>query len=161
MEKVYHTIVVGIPTKRQDTIRARLLRIENAKNEAKVRVDEAGQSAVTHYTVLQTITAQQSFSLLECRIETGRTHQIRVHMAYIGHPVLADRAYGDKSINSYVRRDFRITRQLLHAQSLTFVHPKTRKKLRVEAPYPSDFQSMVSSYKKDLQQMSSPVILDA
>ncbi len=125
MEKVYHTIVVGIPTKRQDTIRARLLRIDNAKNEAKVRVDETGQAAVTHYTVLQTFTTQQSFSLLECRIETGRTHQIRVHMAHIGHPVLADRAYGDKSINSYARRDLGITRQLLHAQSLTFVHPKT------------------------------------
>jgi 23S rRNA-/tRNA-specific pseudouridylate synthase len=53
MEKIYHTIVLGIPPKRQDTIRARLLRIENAKNEAKVKVDETGQSAVTHYTVVQ------------------------------------------------------------------------------------------------------------
>ena len=161
MEKVYHLIVLGFPTKRQDTIRARLLRIENAKNEAKVRVDEAGQSAITHYTVLQTFTAHQPFSLLECRIETGRTHQIRVHMAYIGHPVLGDRSYGDKSINSYIRRDLGITRQLLHAQSLTFVHPKTRKKLRIEAPYPPDFLNILSSPKKDLQQMTSPVILDA
>ncbi len=160
MEKVYHTIVLGIPTKRQDTIRARLLRIDNAKNEAKVRVDGAGQSAITHYTVLQTFIAHQSFSLLECRIETGRTHQIRVHMAYIGHPVLADRAYGDKSINSYIRRDLGITRQLLHAQSLTFVHPRTHKKLMIQAPYPPDFLSILGSPKKDLQQMGSPGILD-
>jgi 23S rRNA pseudouridine1911/1915/1917 synthase len=101
---------------------------------------------------LQTIMTNQAFSLLECRIETGRTHQIRVHMAHIGHPVLADRAYGDRSTNSYVWRDLGITRQLLHAQSLTFVHPKTRKKLRVEAPYPDDFTRMLTLWQKDLQQ---------
>lgn len=100
-----------------------------------------------------------TLSLLECRIETGRTHQIRVHMAHIGHPVLADRAYGDKSINSYVRRDLGITRQLLHAQSLTFVHPKTRKKLTIEAPYPLDFLSILALSKKDLQQIHSPDII--
>ncbi len=53
MDKIYHTIVLGIPAKRQDTVRARLLRVENAKNEAKVKVDETGQSAVTHYKILQ------------------------------------------------------------------------------------------------------------
>lgn len=83
MEKIYHTIVVGIPSKKQDTIRAKLLRIENAKNEAKVRVDERGQSATTHFSFLQKVEFNHSFSLLECRIETGRTHQIRVHMAHI------------------------------------------------------------------------------
>ena len=135
------------------------MRIPDAKNEAKVRVDEAGQSAITHYTVLQTFTAHQAFALLECRIETGRTHQIRVHMAHIGHPVLGDKAYGDRSINSYVRRDLGVIRQLLHAQSLTFVHPKTRKKLTVEAPYPSDFLSILDLSKKDLQQVDSPDII--
>ena len=159
MEKVYHAIVVWAPIKRQDTIRARLLRIPDAKNEAKVRVDEAGQSAITHYTVLQAFSTNQPFSLIECRIETGRTHQIRVHMAYIGHPVLGDKAYGDRSINSYIRRDLAITRQLLHAQSLTFVHPKTRKKLTVVAPYPSDFLSILGLSKKDLQQIDSPDII--
>ena len=161
MEKIYHTIVAWIPTKRQDTIKARLLRIPDAKNEAKVQVDAAGQSAITHYVVSQTFIAHQPFSLLECRIDTGRTHQIRVHMAYIGHPVLADRAYGDKSINSYVRRNLGITRQLLHARSLTFVHPKTWKKLTVEAPYPSDFLSILNLSKKDLQQIGSPDIIHA
>jgi 23S rRNA pseudouridine955/2504/2580 synthase len=162
MEKVYHTIVLGIPTKIQDTIRARLLRIPDAKNEAKVRIDEAGQSATTHYIVLQTFTINASlFSLLECRIETGRTHQIRVHMAHIGHPVLGDKAYGDSSINSYMRRDLGITRQLLHARSLTFVHPKTRKRLKIEAPYPPDFSSILNLDKKHLQQTLSPDIIKA
>lgn len=174
MEKVYHTIVAWVPLKRQDTIRARLLRIPDAKNEAKVRVDETGQSATTHYRVVESFETplirgntggsiwenkSPVFSLLECRIETGRTHQIRVHMVYIGHPVLADRAYGDKSINSFVRRDLGITRQLLHAYSLTFVHPKTRKKLTIEAPYPPDFATILSLSKKDLQQTDSPDIL--
>lgn len=166
IEKIYHTIVSGIPTKYQDTIRARLLRIDNAKNEAKVRVDESGQSAITHYKIINTKEllvknseiqkyssthwssipiSWVSISLLECRIETGRTHQIRVHMAYIGHSVLADKAYGDKSINSYIRRNLAIDRQLLHAHSLAFTHPKTHKKLHIVAPYPLDFSQMISS----------------
>ncbi len=159
MEKIYHAIVLGTPIKRQDTIRARLLRVDNAKNEAKVRIDERGQSAITHYTVLETLMTHQIFSLLECRIETGRTHQIRVHMAHIWCPVLGDKAYGDPSINSYIRRDLGITRQLLHARSLTFLHPHTRKYLCVEAPYPLDFLSMVNPQKKDLQQTLSLDIL--
>ena len=80
-------------------------------------------------------------------------------MAHIGYPVLGDRAYGDRSINSYVRRELGITRQLLHAQSLTFVHPKTRKKLTIEAPYPLDFLSILNLSKKDLQQKDSPDII--
>lgn len=139
MEKMYHAIVVGTPLKRQDTIRARLLRIENAKNEAKVRVDELGQSAITHYSVLKTNSGSQILSLLECRIETGRTHQIRVHMAFLKNPILWDKAYGDKSVNSYVKRNFMIDRQMLHARQLTFTHPKSYNKMVVEAPYPADF----------------------
>lgn len=144
MEKVYHTIVKGIPLKKQDTIRARLLRIENAKNEAKVRVDDLWQSATTHFTLLQELHINQPFSLLECRIETGRTHQIRVHMAHIWHPVVWDRAYGDRSINSYISRELWISRQLLHARSLAFIHPKNNQKLIIEAPYPTDFAKILS-----------------
>jgi 23S rRNA pseudouridine955/2504/2580 synthase len=145
IEKIYHTIVLWAPTKRQDTIRARLVRIENAKNEAKVQVSEEWQSAVTHYSVLRVFSTNPEFSLLECRIETGRTHQIRVHMAHIGYPVLADRAYGNKSINSFLKRDLGIGRQLLHAYSLVFIHPKTLKKITIEAPYPKDFLKILAS----------------
>ncbi len=164
IEKIYHTIVLGIPKKSQDSIKARLKRVDNAKNEAKVQVDEMGQSAVTHYKIvtskkLQVRTSETLkqyihwtlnfelwtfISLLECRIETGRTHQIRVHMSHIGHPILADKAYGDKSINSYLKREFYIDRQLLHAYSLSFNHPKTHKKLFITAPYPIDFDMMMT-----------------
>ncbi len=142
IEKVYHTLVVGIPEKRRDTIRAKLLRVENAKNEAKVRVDESGQSAVTHYEMLQSF---GRYSLLECRIETGRTHQIRVHLASIGHPILGDSSYGDKSVNSFMKRENHIVRQMLHARLLEVVHPKTQKRLTVESPYPEDFHSLLTS----------------
>lgn len=139
MNKVYHAIVCGIPQKPMDTIRARLLRIENAKNEAKVRVDESGQSAITHYKILNTISHPESLTLIECRIETGRTHQIRVHMNHIGHPVLMDRAYGNKSINSFLKRQYGVDRQLLHARELSFWHPKLQRILTIQAPYPEDF----------------------
>ena len=93
IEKVYHALVVGALKKNQDTIRAKLLRKTDAKNEAKVIVDENGQEAITHYRVLQENIGEK-YSLLECRIETGRTHQIRVHLSHIGHPILGDKAYG-------------------------------------------------------------------
>jgi 23S rRNA pseudouridine1911/1915/1917 synthase len=154
IEKVYHAIVCGVPAKPADTIRARLLRIEDARDEAKVRVDEAGQSALTHYKVvkseewrvkrLETDSTTPIYSLLECRIETGRTHQIRVHLAYIGCPILGDKAYGDKKINSYMSRHQGITRQMLHARVLSFTHPVTKKRLSVEAPYPEDFAKLMS-----------------
>lgn len=139
IDKIYHAIVSDIPIKQEGTIRNRLLRTENPKNEAKVRIDDAGQTAITHYSVLENfIIGSQHFSLIECRIETGRTHQIRVHLSHIGHPVLWDWAYGNKSINSYIKRELGINRQLLHARSIGFIHPKTHKKLIIEAKYPID-----------------------
>jgi RluA family pseudouridine synthase len=143
IEKIYHTIVVGTPKKPRDTIRARLLRIEEARDEAKVRVDPNGQEAITHYRILNANICDNKYSLLECHIETGRTHQIRVHMAYIGHPILGDKAYGDRGENSFAKREHNITRQLLHARSLTFVHPVSGKELRIEAPYEEDMDKIV------------------
>jgi 23S rRNA-/tRNA-specific pseudouridylate synthase len=65
-------------------------------------------------------------------------------MAHISHPIIGDRAYGDKSLNSYMRRELLIDRQLLHAYSLSFIHPITQKKQTVIAPYPSDFQMIIN-----------------
>lgn len=142
IEKIYHAIVLGKPSEKSWTIRAKLLRIENAQNEAKVRVDEAWQWAITHYRCMQSWDIHEDtpwYSLLECRIETGRTHQIRVHMAHIGCPILADKAYGQKKENSYFSRHKSIDRQMLHARALSFIHPVTKKRLSIEAPYPTDF----------------------
>lgn len=147
IEKIYHAIVLGSPRSPQGTMDERILRIENAKNEAKVRVDPDGQKAVTHYRVLkqQVIDAIKdiTISLLECRIETGRTHQIRVHLLNHKCPILWDGTYGDKKINAYFYTHHHISRQMLHARTLLLTHPKTKKKLCIEAPYPKDFASMV------------------
>lgn len=160
IEKIYHALVFGVPEKLQDTIRARLLRIEDARDEAKVRVDDAWQSAVTHYRVVKskkwesweqethwTLNSKPlpSISLLECRIETGRTHQIRVHLAHIGCPIIWDKAYGNKKYNSYLARKQWTQRQMLHARELLFVHPITKKNLHIVAPYPGDFISILDA----------------
>jgi RluA family pseudouridine synthase len=144
IEKIYHTLVAGIPEIPRDTIRYKLLRIENAQNESKVRVDSAGQSAITHYQILRQYTQhEEKYALLECRIETGRMHQIRVHLAAIGHPILWDRAYGHISLNSFFRRKSWIDRQLLHARRLIFRHPLTKTVIDIEAPYESDFSQLL------------------
>lgn len=145
IEKVYHAVVSGKMTKPRATLEERLLRRENVKDEAKVVVHPSGQRAVTHYATLREFQRDGAlFSLLECRIETGRTHQIRVHLAHQGHPIIGDRAYGDKSINSFLRRWYGIDRQFLHARSLSFLHPKTKKRLTIEAPYSLDIESFLS-----------------
>jgi len=145
IEKIYHAIVLGVPRVKTGTVRARLKRIENARNEAKVQVSEDGQSAVTHYEVLSEFTLGTDMcSLVECRIETGRTHQIRVHMKHIGHPILGDKAYGEKRINSFLEREYNIRGQLLHARSLTFIHPRTTKEIKVIAPYDERFGKIVT-----------------
>lgn len=137
--KIYHTIVVGIPEKRRDTISVPLRRRDNAQDEAKVIVDlDAGQRAITHTTLIQSGISGK-YSLLECQIETGRTHQIRVHLAHRGTPILGDKAYGNKKENSFARGTFSITRQLLHAHSLILSHPITWEKMTLIAPYPDDF----------------------
>lgn len=144
IEKVYHAIVLGTPPKPRDTIRAKLKRIEQAKNEAKVQVDPTGQEAITHYSTLREHLFAR-YSLLECRIETGRTHQIRVHMASIGCPILGDKAYGNRSENAFSERQYGIKRQLLHAYSLSFLHPLSQKQITVQAPYKADMKRIIES----------------
>jgi 23S rRNA pseudouridine1911/1915/1917 synthase len=144
IEKIYHAIIIWIPKEKEWTIKAKIERIENARNEAKVQISENGQSATTHYRVLQSFAVWISTaSLIECRIETGRTHQIRVHMKHIGHPLCGDRAYWDKGMNSFLLREYALSGQLLHAHKLIFTHPKTGKKLEVTAPYPESFEKII------------------
>lgn len=142
MEKRYLAVVVG-KLAGKDTIKAPLLRVENAKNESKVRVDPQGQKAITHYASLGD---SLKVSLIRAELETGRMHQIRVHLASIGHPILGDGAYGSKSVNREFQLKGEATRQMLHAHELSFVHPKTRKKMVVMAPIPEDMQTIISNY---------------
>lgn len=95
-------------------------------------VTETGQTAITHFSILQ---QGERYSLLELQLETGRTHQIRVHLAYVGCPVLGDRMYGSKS--SF------ISRQALHAAALELFHPISGEKISIAAPEPEDFKNII------------------
>jgi len=116
--------------------------------------DEKGRHAVTHYRVLERF---GYVTLVECRLETGRTHQIRVHFRHIGHPLFNDELYGGSEIlkgttftkyRQFVQNCFKlIPRQALHAQSLGFRHPSTGAYLQFDSEYPDDFQSVIAKWR--------------
>lgn len=141
IQKLYHTIVLGKFDKKHGTINKKLLRIEHAKDEAKVQVSENWLKAITHFKVITEI--KEKYSLLECKIETWRTHQIRVHLSSLWHPILGDKAYGNAKENSFARREYGVQRQLLHAFSLSFLHPITKKPIHIEAPYFQDMKKFI------------------
>ncbi len=116
---------------------------------------EYGKDAITHYKVLERF---NYVTLVECRLETGRTHQIRVHMQYIGHPLFNDDFYGGDRIvkgtvftkyKQFVDNCFAICqRQALHAKELGFIHPTTKKEMFFESPLPDDIQAVIEKWKK-------------
>ena len=104
--------------------------------------EKNGRRAVTHYRVLERFV---QFTWIECRLETGRTHQIRVHMASIGHPVLGDQVYGPKKC------PFKLQGQTLHAGILGFVHPRTGAYMEFEAELPQYFQGLLDKLRGGVQ----------
>ena len=98
-----------------------------------------GRRAVTHYRQLN---HAKGFSLIECRLETGRTHQIRVHMASVGHPLLGDEVYGP------ARQPFSLEGQTLHAGVLGFIHPRTGEYVEFSAPLPAYFEELLEKLRK-------------
>ena len=146
LERRYRALVWGAP-RRRGTIETEIGR--SPQNPLKMAVLRAGRSAVTHYEVLETYGKDAPASLVECRLETGRTHQIRVHMAHIGHPLLGDPLYGagfasKAAILSEAAQDAlaRLGRQALHAAVLGFRHPETGARLRFESALPDDMASL-------------------
>lgn len=131
-EKEYLAIVSGIPDRLKGEIRFPLGCCPG--QPLKMRVDSNGKSAITSYKVEKIFS---SSSLLRVRIATGRTHQIRVHMANIGHPLLGDQLYGTEE--SLSLKGF--SRTALHAVSVQFPHPFSGQKIRIEAPLPEDFET--------------------
>lgn len=122
VEKTYHALVAGVPEPREGIINAPLLRMDTGRtDEAKVMVDPRGQSAETSYTVLKT-GVKKDWSLVELHPKTGRTHQIRVHMAHIGHPLIGDRRYNWPSVTRFPElKSFHNRRgHLLHAMKIHF-----------------------------------------
>ncbi len=128
--KIYHALVQGHPDPTEGTIDGPIGR--HPKHDYKWAVVAGGKDAVTHYSTLEAVRAA---SLLRIDLETGRTHQIRVHTAAIGHPCVGDLTYGADPV---LAGDLGLTRQWLHAMELTFDHPATGRSLTVESAYPED-----------------------
>jgi 23S rRNA pseudouridine1911/1915/1917 synthase len=115
---------------------------------------ESGKHAVTHYKVLERL---GYLTLIECRLETGRTHQIRAHLKYIGHPLFNDERYGGNKIlkgttftkyKQFVQNCFSmIPRQALHAKTLGFIHPKTGKKIVFDSDLPDDMAQVIDKWR--------------
>jgi 23S rRNA pseudouridine1911/1915/1917 synthase len=136
VKKTYYAIVQGVPKKHFDTIRFAIDR--HPVNRKKMAVSPNGKEAVTHFTFVQGgYIDNQPVSILEVKIETGRTHQIRVHLSEIGIPVIGDKIYGG------VRKKPKAPRQMLHACNIVFPHPVTGKKISITAPIPDDMQDMI------------------
>lgn len=129
--KEYLAILEGTLDKKQGTINAPIARKKDSIIERCV--DNSGDNSITHYKVLKEF---DNFSLVNFKLETGRTHQIRVHSSYIGHPILGDDLYGNKSNL--------INRQALHSYKISFIHPKTREKMYFEIDMPQDMLNIIS-----------------
>ncbi len=134
----YHAIAVGGFREDGGTVDAPIAR--HPVDRKKMAIDRVnGKNAVTHWEVLE---RYSGYTYLKCRLETGRTHQIRVHLAFLGHPLLGDVVYGAKKPVPG------LTGQCLHARKLSFVHPKTGKRLTVECPLPDWFEAARERLKK-------------
>ncbi len=132
----YRAIVHGVLLQDSGVIDAPIGR--DPKDRKRMAVNEQnGKPAVTHYTVLQRF---REYTYIECRLETGRTHQIRVHLASTGHPLLGDTVYGAKKPVPG------LAGQCLHAAQLTFIHPSTGERMTVTAPLPDWFQAVLDRY---------------
>ncbi len=140
IDRRYLAIVAGRPIPSKGTVDAPLAR--SAANRKKIAVVEGnrGKRAVTHYRI---VTPLLDAALTECRLETGRTHQVRVHMASIGHPLLGDPVYGrPRAAHREILKSLNFHRQALHAAALGFVHPVSKQDLSFESALPSDIQEL-------------------
>lgn len=137
VEKIYLTLVHGLPKSPKGIIDVPLGRDPHHRQKFAARAD--GKPARTHYAVIETF---EGFSLLSVKLETGRTHQIRVHLAWLEHPVVGDTVYG------YKKNRLRAKRQFLHASQLSFSHPRTGEKLAFKAPLHADLQEILDSLPK-------------
>lgn len=135
----YRSIVCGVVRDEAGTVDAPIGRHPVDRKRMSVN-EKSGRRAVTHYRVLERF---RQFTFIECRLETGRTHQIRVHMASIGHPVLGDLVYGP------AKCPFKLQGQTLHAGVLGFVHPRTGEYMEFEAPLPEYFQGLLEKFRAE------------
>ncbi|MEO6224338.1 MAG: RluA family pseudouridine synthase [Sphingomicrobium sp.] len=143
VDRRYLAIIDGLPKTAAGTVDAPLARSATNRKKIAVVTGPRGKRAVTHWKRLQLLAGA---ALVECRLETGRTHQVRVHMASIGHPLLGDPVYGrgGKSFGKLLK-ELGFERQALHAAQLGFTHPVTMNRLSFSSPLPSDMQELFNA----------------
>ena len=141
--RVYQAVVWGNIKEESGIIRGDIGRDTSDRKKMAI-VRENGKPAVTHFRVLERF---GEYTLTECRLETGRTHQIRVHMSYIGHPLVGDPKYGTDR-HGRVRGKFSIRGQALHSMSLELTHPVTGERMHFEAPLPDDMKDLLERIRR-------------
>jgi 23S rRNA pseudouridine1911/1915/1917 synthase len=164
-DRRYNALVWGIPDPPEGTITGNVGRNIKDRKIMQVFIDgDEGKPAVTHYKVLEDL---GYISLIECKLETGRTHQIRVHLSYIKHPLFNDEEYGGDQIlkgttftkyQQFIKNCFKILpRQALHAKSLAFDHPITGKRMSFDSDLPDDMQQVIDKWRKYISGRDSSV----
>ncbi|MFR2835894.1 MAG: RluA family pseudouridine synthase [[Clostridium] nexile] len=138
IRRIYHALVYGVIKEDEGTIDAPIGRHPIERKKMSVNYKN-GKHAVTHYKVIQRF---KNYTYIECQLETGRTHQIRVHMTHIHHPLVGDAVYGP------AKCPFKLQGQTLHAKSLGIVHPRTKEYIEVDAPLPDYFVSLLNKLKQ-------------
>jgi len=155
ISRIYNALVWGNMENNEGTIRGNLGRdLKDRRLSAVFEDERIGKHAVTHYKVLERF---GFCTLIECKLETGRTHQIRAHMKHIGHPLFADEVYGGMKMvkqsrlpkyEQFIDNCFKIMpRQALHARTLGFIHPKTRQPVHFESTLPPDFSELLEKIR--------------
>jgi len=155
IERTYQALVWGVPNPTQGTINVNVGRsLKDRRVTAAFPEGDFGRTAITHYKVLKDF---RYVSLIECRLETGRTHQIRAHMKFIGHPIFNDATYGGNEAlkgtifskyKQFVDNCFKvIPRQALHAKTLGFIHPVTNKFMEFDSELPTDFKEVMEKWE--------------
>jgi 23S rRNA pseudouridine1911/1915/1917 synthase len=155
IERTYWAIAWGVPDPPEGTINVHVGRsLKDRRVTTAFPEGDFGRHAITHYKVLQDL---RYVSVVECRLETGRTHQIRAHMKHIGHTLFNDAMYGGNEVlkgtvfskyKQFVENCFKlIPRQALHAKTLGFIHPETKKFLRFDSDLPEDFKNVIEKWE--------------
>lgn len=155
LKRVYHAVVWGVPSPASGRIETQIGRHRTNRKKMSVLDGENGKEAVTDYAVLETYGLLAS--LVECRLKTGRTHQIRVHMAHIGHPLVGDPVYGKTSPVKFLKLQKAsdavsaamntFPRQALHAAQLEFIHPISENTISLRADMPADMQRLLRTLR--------------
>ncbi|MFV0645689.1 MAG: RluA family pseudouridine synthase [Sphingomonadaceae bacterium] len=156
IERSYLAVCAGHPIPSEGVIRTRIGRSDKNRKKMAVLPEDSkrGKHAVTHYNILDKL---DNSSLIQCRLETGRTHQIRVHMASIGHALLGDPTYGRTPFRIRpVLREIGFARQALHAATLGFIHPVRKERCSFSAPMPEDMAGLIARLDQSDRLISLP-----